>query len=103
MMGMTRRMNDRPAKWVQSTLGCFVLTAALASGSGVVFAQTDEPSTDAQKAPPTSPRLERQPALRDGKLVFLVTVGRYATFEQAEADLLKIKRHRGDAFITTTR
>ena len=47
--------------------------------------------------------VETQPALRDGKLVFLVCVGRYATFAQAEPNLPRVRRHYGDAFITTTR
>ena len=44
-----------------------------------------------------------QPALRDGKPVFLVNVGRYPTFRQAAADLSKVRRHCNDAFVTTTR
>jgi outer membrane protein assembly factor BamD (BamD/ComL family) len=46
---------------------------------------------------------ERRMYLRDGKPIFLVSVGRYPTFKQAEADLPKVKHYYADAFITTTR
>ena len=44
-----------------------------------------------------------QPTLRDGELVFIVTVGRFHTFDKAEAELPKVRRHYADAFITTMR
>ena len=45
----------------------------------------------------------RQPTLRGEKLLFVVNVGRYETYPQAEADLQKVRRHYPDAFLTTTR
>lgn len=36
-------------------------------------------------------------------LRFVVQVGRYATYEQAAAALPAVRRHRGDAFVTSTR
>jgi len=41
--------------------------------------------------------------LRDGKPLFLVLVGRFATYERAAADLHQTKTHKPDAFILTTR
>ncbi len=46
---------------------------------------------------------DRRPVLRDGRLVFRVSIGRYPTFEQAKTSMAAVKRHYGDAFITTTR
>jgi len=41
--------------------------------------------------------------LRDGKPLFLVLVGRFASYEQAAAALGRTKERRPDAFIVTTR
>ncbi len=40
---------------------------------------------------------------RDGELWFLLLVGRYATFQEAEAALPGVRRHHADAFIATVR
>ena len=39
-------------------------------------------------------------ALRNGRLMRLVRVGSHATYDAARADLEKVKRVSGDAFIT---
>ncbi|MDY6913578.1 MAG: SPOR domain-containing protein [Planctomycetota bacterium] len=41
--------------------------------------------------------------LYDGKPMFVVQVGRYPTYEQAIAELDKVKSKTGDAFVTVTR
>lgn len=46
-------------------------------------------------------RQDRQ--LRDGKMMRLVRVGSYATFEAAEADLPKARETRSDAFVVPAR
>jgi tetratricopeptide (TPR) repeat protein len=48
-----------------------------------------------------SPREERE--LRDGQVLRLMRVGNYPTFDAAKPDLLRVQRHRSDAFITPAR
>ncbi len=43
------------------------------------------------------------PLTGQGKLTFVVQAGRYATFEQATAALLSVKKVKPDAFVTATR
>ncbi len=43
------------------------------------------------------------PVVESGKLVYIVQVGRYATYEQAVATLDKVRKTKGDAFVVTTR
>jgi tetratricopeptide (TPR) repeat protein len=44
----------------------------------------------------------QHPALRGGKLLYMVHVGRYQTYQQAESALPAVQRHESDAFLTVT-
>ena len=46
---------------------------------------------------------ESKSIAQDGRLVHVVQVGRFATYEQAAAAVGKTKQHQADAFITVTR
>ncbi|MBS3733546.1 MAG: tetratricopeptide repeat protein [Phycisphaerae bacterium] len=44
-----------------------------------------------------------QPELDEDRLLFLVIVGRHGTYEVARRTLPTVRKHRADAFVTTTR
>jgi hypothetical protein len=41
--------------------------------------------------------------LEEGRLLFLVQVGRYPTYEQATSALPGVRKHIRDAYVTVTR
>jgi len=67
------------------------------------FAEKRRAENYAERLRRELPSVRTVPDTVDDSLLFLVQVGRYPTYEQAQADLPKVRKQRHDAFITVTR
>ncbi len=68
-----------------------------------VFSRKDRAGSATEKLRTLRLPATQQATMINGQLRFVVTVGRYLTYEQAIAALPEVKKHQKDAFVTTTR
>lgn len=67
------------------------------------YAQRDNAAAAAKLFPVTAPQRTLEPVIRDGQRVYLLLVGKWTTYDQAEASLASVRQIKPDAFLSVVR